>query len=220
MEELTETIADGLRGSLRAISAFADMLMEDYRGVRLESGSARCAKKISHTAKHTRVLVDGLFGLHRIALSKLRRVRVDVSGLAGEIIERLNSVEPQAVEVVIEKDLVANADHALLEIALATLLVCALALTDGHKNARIELGARSAADTIRYHVRCDGIALEPAQAALLFGSLQPNDAPGELRSAVLGYAIAERIIKHHGGCIQTEVEVGAGAAFVFTLAPS
>lgn len=196
------------------------MLIEDCCGAGLKSGAARYVKKISCTAKRARVLVDGMSALCRIAMGNLRRVHVDVSGLTGEIVEQLNAVEPQVIEVVIAKGLVAHADRRLLEIVLATLLVCAMTLTDGHKDARIEFGARPEAATTKYHVRCDGIPLEREQADVLLGAPQPNEAPGELRGAVLGYAIAERIIKHHGGHIQTEVKLGAGAAFVFTLEPS
>lgn len=119
------------------------------------------------------------------------------------------------VELDIEDgDLWTDADASRLAQAFDNLISNALKYSDpGHA---VTLGLRAGPDdTARLWVRDRGPGIEPALHGRLFE--RRFQAPGSRPGAGLGLAIAEGIVRRHGGRIEVDSTPGAGSVFTIVL---
>jgi len=216
LEAFSYSAAHDLRAPLRAISGYSTALVEDHAD-RLDAEGAGHLASIRNAARRMGQLIDDLLELSRVGRAELRRERVAVSVLARTVIDRLRSAEPHRnVDVVVEDGLEAEADRQLLEIALTNLLSNAWKFTGKRNDARIEVSAR-AETPITYLVRDNGAGFDAASADKLFGVFQRLHTASEFEGTGLGLATVRRVIRHHGGRVWAESQLGVGATFFFTL---
>jgi PAS domain S-box-containing protein len=217
LDAFSYSAAHDLRAPLRAVAGYSQILTEDY-AERLDAEGLRYLSSIRNAAQRMSHLIDDLFNLSRVGRMELHRKRVAVSELAHMVVDRLRAAEPdRIVDVVVEDGLVAHADPRLLEIALTNLLGNAWKFTGKCERARIEVAARASEAPTTYLVRDNGAGFDSAYADKLFGMFQRLHPASEFEGTGLGLATVQRVIRHHGGRVWAEGQVGAGATFFFTL---
>jgi PAS domain S-box-containing protein len=217
LEAFSYSVSHDLRAPLRAIDGFSQILLEDYVDKLDEEGRLylRRTKDASQRMGH---LIDDLLDLSRMARSKMRRERVDLSALVKEVAEELRRTQPERqVEVVVEEGLVAKGDERLLRVTLENLLGNAWKFTRDQPHPRIEFGSTQYGDTRAYFVRDNGVGFDMAYADKLFGAFQRLHTTSEFEGTGIGLASVQRIIHRHGGQAWAKGKVGEGATFFFTL---
>ena len=148
-------------------------------------------------------------------------VEVDKSGkvvrsIAGELRQR----EPEReVEFLIQPDLIAYGDSALLQSALFNLFENAWKFTAKHSTAQVEFGEMEINATPVYFVRDDGAGFDMASSQRLFHAFQRLHSNSEFAGNGVGLATVARIVKRHGGRTWAEGGVERGATFYFSLSP-
>ena len=163
-------------------------------------------------------LIQGLLALARAAQTELTREPVDLTALAGEILQDLRATQPERkVETVVETGLVARGDRKLLQVLLSNLLGNAWKYTSHAPQAVIELAAVETERGPAFRVRDNGAGFDMAQAQRLFGVFQRLHKDSEFSGTGIGLATAHRIVTRHGGEIWAEAQPGRGATFYFTL---
>jgi len=217
LEAFSYSVAHDLRAPLRSIDGFSQAMLEDYAH-QLDKDGRKYLHNVRDSARQMGELIDALLNLARVTRTEVRRVRVDVSKLAHEVVEQLQAGEPQRnVDAVIEEGLVAHADPRLLELVLVNLLGNAWKFTSKRSSARIELATTGGAKPIVYFVRDNGAGFNPAYAAKLFGVFQRLHAAHEFEGTGIGLATVQRIVQRHGGRVWAEGQIDRGATFYFTL---
>jgi light-regulated signal transduction histidine kinase (bacteriophytochrome) len=215
LESLTYTVAHDLRAPLRTIEGFARALREDC-GERLDEDCSRYLQHVLDGAQRMSGMLEGLLSLARIHGAEIHRVRLDLSYVAREILQRLQAAEPaRAAEVAIADNVTAEGDPTLLTAALEKLLHNAWKFTRDRKPAQIELGASGTPAV--YFVRDNGVGFDMRYAAKLFRPFQRLHSEREFEGLGLGLVEAHRIIRRHGGRIWVEAAPDRGACFNFTL---
>ena len=68
-------------------------------------------------------------------------------------------------------------------------------------------------------IRDNGVGFDMADAGRMFQPFSRLHGRDEFKGSGVGLAIAERIVRKHGGEIRAEGEPGGGATFRFTLEP-
>ena len=166
-------------------------------------------------------LIDALLELAGVSRHELRRQRIDVSALAGELASALARSEPdRAVDFVIPDGLAVEGDAQLVRIVLQNLLDNAWKFTARHPRATIEVGMATATDSPRvYFVRDDGAGFDMKYGGQLFGVFQRLHTRAEFPGTGIGLATIKRIVHRHGGRVWAEGAVERGATFYFTLDP-
>jgi signal transduction histidine kinase len=218
LETFSYSVAHDLRAPLRSIDGFSHALLEDYAD-KLDGDGKRYLNYVRDGAIRMGLLIDDLLHLARVARTELRRERVDLSGVAHEVLTRLRESQPsRSVDTVVEDGLVASGDRRLLEVVLVNLLGNAWKFTGKCASARIEFGAQGGRNPVVYFVRDNGAGFDPAYAAKLFGVFQRLHDEGEFEGTGIGLVTVQRIIQRHGGRVWAEGEVDRGATFWFTLA--
>jgi signal transduction histidine kinase len=213
LEAFTSSASHDLRAPLRAIDGFSQVLLEDAGDGLSDAARAHLAR-IRGGCKRMQAIIDGLLQLARASQRELRVARVDVSALAGEIVERLRERDGgRAVDVRIEPGLTVDADPELLAIALENLLENAWKFTRDAAPARIEVG-RAAGGFL--FVRDNGAGFDPALGGRLFEAFQRLHG-AEYPGTGIGLATVSRIVRRHGGELRAEGASGAGATFAFRI---
>ena len=219
LETFSYSVSHDLRGPLRALDGFSQVLLETC-SERLDDEGKHYLRRVRSASQRMAQLIDGLLDLARITRSNVERQDVDFSALALDIARELQARDPErAVELTIAPGLRASADPRLLQAALVNLLENAWKYTRRRASARIEVGASEAGGETVYFVRDDGAGFDMAYAKKLFGVFERLHSEREFEGTGIGLATVQRIVQRHGGRIWAEAAVDRGATFFFTLRP-
>ena len=105
----------------------------------------------------------------------------------------------------------------MLRQVFLNLLSNAIKFSSPRDESLIEIGGHAEDGRNVYYVRDNGVGFDMRYASKLFGVFQRLHAPVGFAGTGVGLAIAQRIIKRHGGTIWAESKVNEGATFYFAL---
>lgn len=219
LEAFAYSASHDLRTPLRAIDAYAAMLVED-EGARLSDGGRRSLERIRGATKRMAELVDRMLELSRVGRSELVVEALDLAAMARDVSEELRVAEPaHPVVFVCTASAPARGDRALVRTALFNLLQNAWKFTRGRPSPRVELGSENGGEgRRRYFVKDNGVGFDPELAEKIFRPFQRLHRDDEFAGTGIGAAIVARVVERHGGQVWAEGKVGEGATFHFTLA--
>lgn len=217
LESFSYSVSHDLSAPLRGIDGFSRMLAEDFGQLLPEVGRSYITR-IRAATHRMQQLIDDLLRLSRVTRDELKRVPVNLSRLAEDLIEELRASQPERfVKTAVAQDMMVSADRNLLRIAMSNLLRNAWKFTSRHESAIIEVGVLRNADQAVYFVKDDGAGFDMRYAGRLFGAFHRLHRASEFEGTGIGLAIVSRILLRHGGRIWAEAEIDKGAAFYFTL---
>ncbi len=224
LEAFSYSVAHDLRAPLRGMNGFAQVLLERHRAP-LEAEGQDWLEEIALNGRRMKDLIDGLLALAKMSRGELRREEVglqrehaDLSGIVGEVMDRLRTAEPhRVVEVRVQDGLGADVDPRLARALFENLLGNAWKFTSKRPAARIEFGAVEKDGAVVFSVRDNGAGFDMAYAGKLFAPFQRLHTADEFAGTGIGLATVQRIVHRHGGRIWAEGVVDGGATFYFTI---
>jgi signal transduction histidine kinase len=218
LESFAYTVSHDLRAPIRHAGRYAAMLVEEH-GSGLDEEGLDVARRVVASCSQMEELISALLQFSRVALCPINRTVVHPAKLVEEILDELQGeLEGRDHDITIGDLPPCMADVILLRQVWANLLGNAVKYTKNVPRARIEIGSETGTDGVAYFVRDNGAGFDMANYDRLFGVFQRLHSPREFSGTGVGLAIAENIVKRHGGRIWAEARVGEGAVFRFTLA--
>lgn len=214
VEGFNYSVSHDLRGPLRPLDGFSEVLLEDY-APQLDERGRDYLRRIRAAAQRMGQLIDDLLELSRVGRADLSRQRVDLSALVEQVGRELRASEAHPVEMSCAPGVSAQGDARLLRIALENLLRNAWKFTSHHPCPQIAFGRTDDAEPV-FFIRDNGVGFDPAYAGKLFQAFQRLHG-SEFPGTGIGLAIVQRIIRRHNGRIWAESTPGQGATFYFTL---
>jgi signal transduction histidine kinase len=219
LEAFSHSIAHDLRSPLMTIDGFSHVLLKECEG-HVTPEAMEHLEYINRAARRMNELTSALLRLSRASRSEIRRETVNLSLLAGGIVQELREAHPEReVSATITQGLVVNADVALLRIALENLLGNAWKFTAKRPRAQIEVGAAGGGCGRVYFVKDNGAGFDMGAAERMFNPFERLHAASEFPGTGIGLTTVRRIVRRHGGHIRAESEPGSGATFFFDLGP-
>ena len=213
-ESFTYTVSHDLRAPLRVVEGFSRIVKEDY-GRHLDRIGHDHLDRVMAAAARMNCMIDALLELSKLSTQPIARQPVNLTQLAGYVIDELRRQSPgRDVDVQVEPGLAVQGDPTLLRLVLENLLGNAWKYTARTPAAQIIFG-RGGADT--FIVRDNGAGFDMRFADRLFGVFQRLHSAAEFQGTGVGLASVRRIVRRHGGEVWAESEVGRGASFHFTL---
>jgi signal transduction histidine kinase len=218
LESFSYAVSHDLRAPIRSMIGFSQALLEDYAD-KIDAEGRDFLQRIRNAGANMNELIDALLNLSRLTRAELKKQKACISDLATELVEELQSEQPDLhVKFVIEKHLTASFDASLLRIALLNLFNNAIKFSRAKANPLVEFGAFSNANNAQiFYVRDNGVGFDMQYADRLFGAFQRLHSHREFEGIGIGLATVARIIHHHHGEIWAEAETGKGATIYFTL---
>ncbi|MDN3919802.1 sensor histidine kinase [Roseateles violae] len=218
-ESFSYTVSHDLRAPLRVVEGFARILKEDY-GRLLDRIGNDHLDRVMGAAARMNSMIDALLSLAQLSTQPLQQQPVNLSQLAGFVIEELRRHAPErAVEVQIQPQLLVQGDPTLLRMLLENLLGNAWKYSGKCERSQIRFELLQLQDGQRAFVIADnGAGFDMRFADRLFGVFQRLHSASDFQGTGVGLASVRRIVRRHGGEIWAESEPGQGARFYFTLA--
>ncbi len=211
------TLSHDLRAPIRVVEGFTRIVKEDY-GAQLDRVGNDHLERVLGAAARMNLMIDALLNLARLSQQPLARQRVDLSQLAGYVVDELRRGSPERqVEVEIQPGLATTGDPTLLRLVLENLIGNAWKYTGRCDPAKVSLTRVQHGSSQAYCVADNGAGFDPRSAERLFGLFQRLHSASEFPGHGVGLASVRRIVRRHGGEIWAEAEPGRGAAFYFTL---
>jgi light-regulated signal transduction histidine kinase (bacteriophytochrome) len=217
LEAFSYSVAHDLRTPLRGIAGFARLIEEDY-AANFDAEGRDALHRVQDAAQKMGRLINDLLKLSSLTRAEMNLEAVDLSVLAGAVVDELKAGEPgRSVTFEIPPQFGVRGDKRLLALLLDNLLGNAWKFTVKRANARIELGVTAQDGMPAYYVRDNGVGFDMAHAANLFRPFYRMHGAGEFPGTGIGLATVQRIVHSHGGRIWAEAAIGQGATFYFTL---
>lgn len=211
------TLAHDLRAPIRVIEGFARILKEDFGSLLGRVGHDHIDRVLGAAARMNS-MIDAMLTLARLSEQPLQRQRVNLSQLAGFVIDDLRRAAPdRVVELDLQAGLTAWGDPTLLRLVLENLLGNAWKYTGRCNPAQIAFRSVQQGGRQAFVVTDNGAGFDMRHADRLFGLFQRLHSASEFAGHGVGLASVRRIVRRHGGEVWAESEPGRGAAFYFTL---
>jgi signal transduction histidine kinase len=218
-ESFIYTVSHDLRAPIRVVEGFTRILKEDY-GRLLDRVGNDHLDRVLGAAARMNSMIDALLALSQLSTQPLARQPVNLSQLAGFIFDDLKRQSPERmVTVHVSDGLHTQGDPTLLRLVLENLLGNAWKYTGKCACPEVWFGI-DPEDPAVYMVRDNGAGFDMRFADRLFGVFQRLHSASDFQGTGVGLASVRRIVRRHGGEVWAESEVGRGAVFRFTLAPS
>ncbi len=217
LDAFAYSVSHDLRAPLRSIDGFSQVLLEDY-GAGLDEAARDSLQRVRAASQRMATLIDDLLKLARVTRTEMRTERVDLSGMARELVLDIQRTTPdRQVEFAIAPGLEAQGDSRLLRVVLDNLLRNGWKYTGKQPQPRVEFTAMDENGGRVFVIKDNGAGFDMKYADKLFGVFQRLHSTAEFEGTGVGLATVRRIINRHGGRIWAEGIVDQGATFYFTL---
>jgi signal transduction histidine kinase len=211
------TLSHDLRAPIRVVEGFTRIVKEDYGHMLDRVGNDHLDRVLGAGARMN-LMIDALLTLARLSSQPLQRQPVNISQLAGYVMDDLRRAAPKrGADVSIAPQLLAQGDPTLLRLVLDNLLGNAWKYSAGSAKTQISLGLVPHGAGLAFEVRDNGAGFDMRSADRLFGLFQRLHSASEFAGHGVGLASVRRIVQRHGGQVWAQSEPGRGAAFYFTL---
>lgn len=220
LESFCYSASHDLRSPLRGIDGFSQILMDEYPQL-LDGPAREHLQRIREGAQRMGQIIDDLLRISGIVRSDMRSDPVDLSAIAHRLIARYRVEDPgRQVSVEVQPDLCCQGDPAMLEEALDNLIGNAWKFTGRKEDASICFGSRVENNERVLFVRDNGCGFNMKYQDQLFRPFQRLHSHHDYPGSGIGLAIAERIVKRHGGRIWAVSVPDQGTSLLFTLPPA
>jgi PAS domain S-box-containing protein len=221
LEAFESSVSHDLRGPLRHVMGFSQLLIEIY-APQFPEGARDLLDKILDGTREMGRLIDALLEFSRLGKQSLTLQPVDVGGMWREIlVEMTPEMGDRRVDVTIGDLPSCHADPILLRQVLVNLLGNALKYSRTRDRSVIEISAIAQPDggSPAYFIKDNGVGFNMTDAGKLFTVFQRLHDARDFEGTGVGLTTAQRIIQRHGGRIWAESAPDTGTTFFFTVGP-
>ena len=217
LDSFAYSVSHDLRAPLRAISGFAQVLI-DRHGDKVDEEMRHYLNRISEGARKMGQLIDDLLGFSRATRSEIKYEKINVEDIVNDLVKAYRDVEPDRdIEFIVNPLEEVEADKEMLKVVFSNLLQNAVKFTIDREKARIEIGSEQKEDHIQFYVKDNGIGFDMKYKDKLFKAFQRLQTDERFTGTGIGLTTVKRIVSKHGGNIWANGEVDKGAEFCFTL---
>jgi len=202
--------------SLRMMASFAQLLAERYKAG-LGPDADEFIDYIVGGAARMQRLINDLLSYSRIGRRDREFTPIDCTAVVETVCANLRAaIEESGAMVLTDALPTGMADETQLVQLFQNLLGNAIKFR-GNKPVHISIGAKREGDEWLFHVRDNGIGIEPQYVERIFLIFQRLHGRSQYPGTGIGLAIAKKIVERHAGRIWVESDAGKGSTFYFTL---
>lgn len=211
-------IAHDLRGPLRIMQAFSEMLVSNYGG-RLDSTGQDYARRVSNAASRLDQLLHSLLEYGHVCQLEIIPSTIHLDHALKTVISQFSGrMEISHARVDIASPLPeVYGDSRLLHVVLTQIISNALKFVPPGRDPRIRIWAEALSSpnssSVRVHVQDNGIGIDPAHQERVFGIFQRLHQDNSNQSTGMGLAIAQKAIERMDGFIGVTSTPQQGSTF-------
>ena len=216
---LVTTSPHDLRASLRHVTAYVQIVMEDL-GDQLSASTAGHLNTVSQAARQMGRQIDGLTELSRLTRSDLQWSTAGMGALLRDVQGTMASaLAGRVVEWTVAPDFPAlRCDVVMVRQVLTLLLSNALKFTTSRPIVEIKVSWQVMDGGLcAVTVGDNGVGFNPLYTDRLFRAFQRLHSAREFEGLGMGLALARKIIERHGGTTWAVGVPNEGCSVSFTL---
>lgn len=217
LQGFTHSLAHELRGPLRRVSGYVDMIPEYVAGIE-NPELERTLRIIREGTQRMQDMVEALLRLAEYGYRQLDSAEVDMTSLVFEVFNfHAGSLNDRTINFELGSLPKVVADRALLRHVWDNLISNAIKYTRMSPRATIRVGGGASEPGVaEFWIQDNGIGFEPRLARRIFEPFQ-RVCGGDFEGLGIGLALVERIVSRHGGSVTAEGQAGKGARISFSL---
>ena len=217
LEAFTYSVSHDLRGPLRSLRGFAELLLEDH-GFQLDEGGRGYLERIKVAATRMDRLIRDLLEYSRIMREQLTLQPVSVAEVVKDILTMNTLPNGSKLQLTVDENLLpVVAQPTLLGQCLANLLSNAIKFVPEGTDPAVNVCTEPREDRVRIWVRDNGIGIDPAYHHKVFGLFERVGDVSQHEGTGIGLAIVARAVERMGGRCGVESELGQGSRFWIEL---
>lgn len=216
-EAFSYSVSHDLRGPLRRIHGFTQILEEDYSGKLDEDGKNIC-QSITENTRKMGTLIDDLLAFAQLSRADLQRSDLVMKDLVNAVfLDVTNEESRKHINFILNDICNAPADAKMIKHVWTNLLSNAVKYSSKREKAIISISCKRENEHCVYCIKDNGVGFDMKYVTKLFGVFERLHTEKEFEGTGVGLAIVQRIVMRHGGNVWAESEVDKGAAFYFSL---
>ncbi|AZQ43259.1 ATP-binding protein [Nonlabens ponticola] len=217
LESFSYSVSHDLRGPLRGIDGFAQILKEDYDDVLDEYGKDSL-NTIINSASKMNSLMDDILSYSSMSQTTLIDDHIKLPQLCERILKenRYHVKYPDSRIIIDDQMPDLYGDASMIYQLFANLISNALKYSSKKENPVVEIGSKNDGEKEIYFVKDNGIGFDQEYATKIFGVFS-RLFKDEYEGTGVGLAIVQRVVIKHGGEIWAQGTPNEGSVFKFYL---
>ncbi len=218
LESFIQAMTHDLRAPIRAVSGFAEAIVEDEAAHMTEQGQYYLGMIQSATEQMT-YLITALLGFSRIGREEIEMIPVDMRIILESCVRALQQqISERHAQIHIEDNLPAvEANPVLLKMVLTNLLSNALKFVPAETAPIVTISAKSMLYNCRVQIQDNGVGITPENQLRLFSPFVRLHGVEEFPGVGLGLATVRKAIDIMGGSVGVTSLLSQGSTFWFEL---
>jgi two-component system, sensor histidine kinase and response regulator len=211
LEAFSYSVSHDLRGPLRAINGYGEILAEGYREKPFDEEGRSCVRKICESARQMNTLIEDL-----LSFSRLSREKIELSPLdpADVLAQSLTLVSLGDAETVLDPSYPpVQANRVLLGQVFSNLVSNAIKFVPPGVRPRVRVRGETSGDRVRIWVEDNGIGIEAEYHDRIFRVFERLNPGTGYPGTGIGLAIVRRAMDRMGGRVGVESSPGQGSRF-------
>lgn len=215
LEAFAYSVSHDLRTPLRAMQGLGMALEEDFSD-QLPAQAQDYLRRIVAAAKRMDTLILDLLAYSRIGRGQSVHLAVDLDPLWKAVHEELGPAHQACVRIRTPLGRVWGNPSMLAQIA-TNLVANAIKFVAPGCEPRVEVESRTAEGRVRVSVRDNGIGIDPAHQARIFGIFERLHGVEQYAGTGIGLALVKKAVEGMKGTVGVESTPGQGSCFWFEL---
>lgn len=210
------SVSHDLKASLRAICGYTTILREEHGNLMVAEGR-RLVSSIGKNAHHIVTLMEKLHSFSNLEKGAIKKTVLDMTGVAGEVIQEINQAKAHSARIVISPLHQAVGDQNTIRFVLRNLLHNAIKFSSVKANPVVQVKSVETYGEIVFSVEDNGIGFNMKYADKLFDAFHRLHGENGLEGTGTGLYMTKRMIQRHGGKVWAVGKENGGATFYFSL---
>ncbi|QYM79345.1 PAS domain S-box protein [Horticoccus luteus] len=215
LETFSYAMAHDLRGPLRALQGYANILNEDYAD-KLDDSGQRFVRQIASAADRMHKLVTDVLTLTRLTRAPLPLQAVALRPLVETVIEQYPALKDARIQLSGAFP-TALANPSALTQAIANLLTNAVKFVPAGRPAEVKIFAEETEREITLFVTDQGLGIPTQDQQRIFQLFERAHGTEHLEGSGIGLSIVRRTVERMGGSVGVKSRPGEGSTFWLTL---
>jgi light-regulated signal transduction histidine kinase (bacteriophytochrome) len=216
LEQFAYIASHDLQEPLRMVSSFTQLLEKQYKD-KLDENALEYINYAVDGAKRMQVLIKDLLAYSRVNTKGDEFENVYLDKVLDEVFLNLELIiEENHAVITCESLPMICADYWQMVQLFQNIIVNALKYRS-KETPKIQISAKKLDKEWLFSVEDNGIGIDSKYSNRIFMIFKRLHTNEEYEGTGIGLAIAERIIRRHGGRIWVESEPGKGSTFYFTI---